>query len=185
MECDYFPEYDEYYHSLKEKTDYLIFGVHLLQTSSDRDFALHHRPMGKKELHAYTEEYLSSIESGLFLYGAHPDLFGINYLAWDDEAIACSKAILSCAQSYQMPLEVNTYGLRKPQVEANEGKRWAYPLLNFWLLARDYKISVVSGADAHSVSALSGFYPLCCEFLQSTGLSFSSLETDKGLRVLA
>jgi len=172
-ECDYFPEYDSYYRELKEQVDYLIMAVHFIQLPEEKDIPLHHRALGKRELYAYTDEYLRAMRSGLFLFGAHPDLFALNYLPWDDDAVSCSKAILSEAEHLHLPLEVNAYGLRKPMVHAPEGDRRGYPVLPFWSLAKEYDVQVVASADAHTPEALCGYDALCSDFIKPTGIRFA------------
>jgi histidinol-phosphatase (PHP family) len=73
--------------------------------------------------------------TGLFAFVAHPDLFANAYLAWDAEAEACSRAILAAAADLSVPLEINGYGMRKPEIETREGVRRKYPWRRFWELA--------------------------------------------------
>ena len=66
-----------------------------------------------KSLKAYSNYFIQSMESGLFAFMAHPDLFGNSYLTWDENTIAASHDILTAAAQLKMPLEINGYGLRK------------------------------------------------------------------------
>ena len=88
-------------------------------------------------------------QGGLFEFMAHPDLFGNCYLTWDANTISAARDILAAAAALNMPLEINGYGLRKPQIETPEGKRRMYPWLPFWELASDYDVSVIVNSDAH------------------------------------
>jgi histidinol-phosphatase (PHP family) len=89
------------------------------------------------------------MQSGLFAFIAHPDLFGVCYPVWDAEAEACSRALLTAAAELKMPLEINGYGLRKPMVEAPDGPRYKYPWLPFWELAAECGVGAVLSSDAH------------------------------------
>jgi histidinol-phosphatase (PHP family) len=87
--------------------------------------------------------------SGLFSLMAHPDLFANAYLTWDAESEACSRAILEAAADLKIPLEINSYGLRKPALTTAAGKRPMYPWHPFWALAADYSVQVIVNSDAH------------------------------------
>lgn len=152
FECDHDPHYVSWY---KERliqngfADYLAFGVHYLETPDGSDTFIRKLPPSAKWLHAYTDKYIDGLLSGTYLFGVHPDLFGMFYTSWDAEAISCSRSILQCAESQQIPLEINGYGCRKPMMESSEGMRLQYPLRQFWELAADYDVPVVVNSDAH------------------------------------
>lgn len=179
FECDYLPEYHTYYqdHLLGDLgCDYLLFGVHYLQIPPRTDVPVHHGLLGKAELYAYTDQYLASLQSGLFLFGAHPDLFALNYRPWDADTIACSKAIIECAVDRGVALEINGYGFRKPLVEAPEGMRMAYPIAPFWELAAQYPLMVTTNSDAHNADEVDVHWAACREFATGFGLRFVSVQ---------
>ncbi|MFA5446897.1 MAG: histidinol-phosphatase [Sphaerochaeta sp.] len=153
-ECDYHRHYHDYLIEVGERVDYLIGGVHFLNTFAEEDMALFR--MGNIErshLVRYTDRYTQMLQSGLFLFGVHPDLFAIGYHRWDEHTISISRAIIECAIDTNMPLEINGYGLQKLVVESAEGKRHAYPSLSFWSLAAEYPtLRVVTSSDAHKPS---------------------------------
>lgn len=152
FECDHDPRYVSYYTDELINTgfvDYLIFGIHHLNNSDGSTTDLQTLPTSVSRLHAYTDQYLAGLTSGHYLFAVHPDLFGFFYRRWDDEAISCSRAILSCAESEGIPLEINGYGYRKQKRESAEGMRRPYPLPQFWELATQYNISIIVNSDAH------------------------------------
>ncbi len=178
FECDYLPEYHSYYqeHLLGDLAcDYLLFGVHYLQVLSRRDVPVHRGALGKTELYAYTDQYIASLRSGLFLFGAHPDLFAFNYRTWDADAISCSKAIIECAVDLGIPLEINGYGFRKPLIETPDGVRKAYPIPRFWELAAQYPLQVTTNSDAHAAADVAVHFTVCREFAERFGLKFVSV----------
>lgn len=178
FECDYLPEYHSYYqeHLLGDLAcDYLLFGVHYLQVPSRRDVPVHRGALGKTELYAYTDQYIASLRSGLFLFGAHPDLFAFNYRTWDADAISCSKAIIECAVDLGIPLEINGYGFRKPLIETPDGVRKAYPIPRFWELAAQYPLQVTTNSDAHAAADVAVHFTVCREFAERFGLKFVSV----------
>lgn len=179
-ECDYLPEYYSYFDELRARVDYLIFGVHDLDRGRGED-SLFHRRLYKEDLLLYTKRYIQSIESGHFLFGAHPDVFASNYHQWDDEAIACSKAIIECAIEYGVGLEINGNGMRKALVTVNGVSRYAYPLTEFWVLASEYSnLKVVVSSDAHRPSDVMANIDDGITLAGEAGVGLSSYRIDKG-----
>ena len=103
----------------------------------------------KKYLTAYTDYLIESIDCDLFAYIAHPDLFARFYTNWDEETIACSRAIFEAARDKKRILEINGYGYRKSLIDTEAGPRRPYPLDPFWSLASEYDIPVTINSDAH------------------------------------
>ncbi|NLW55441.1 MAG: histidinol-phosphatase [Firmicutes bacterium] len=152
MECDYDKDLLPFYRDEllgKRDYNYLIAGVHF--------FPLHGKWIGAhsyiktpEELVAYTDYLIEAMDSGVFTFIAHPDLFGSAYPSWDEHTIACSRRIIEAAVQLQIPLEINACGFRKKPKEFPQGTRPPYPLLPFWELAADYKgLTVVVNSDAH------------------------------------
>ena len=102
-----------------------------------------------KMLNAYSRHLAEIMESGLFAFIAHPDLFGCSNEFWNDDLTSCSHDILSSAQATKTTLEINGYGMRKEPVQTSKGPRAQYPWPPFWELASEYKIEVVCNSDAH------------------------------------
>ena len=136
MECEYIPEFTAFYQEeLLEKWnfDYLIAGNHFVPYNGGW-VGVHSYLKSKEELMAYADHMVEAIASGLFAFIAHPDLFGNSYELWDEHAIECSKRILEAAAAYNVPLEVNAYGLRKSKIK-QKPESAPYPSLPFgsWL----------------------------------------------------
>jgi histidinol-phosphatase (PHP family) len=180
FECDYFKEYDSYLSELKEKCDYLIFGVHYLNLSTYKDFPLHHYPLNSKALNIYTDQYIKSLESNLFSLAAHPDLFFIQYFKWDNQAKAISKEIIEAAIYYDIPLEVNGNGIMKNQIKGfNNDMRNVYPVKEFWQLAKSYdKLKIISNTDAHSPYNIKESFEKCDQFGKDLSLEYSKANID-------
>ena len=159
MECEYAPEYTQFYIDEllgKYRFDYLIGGAHFFPVQNEW-MGCYSADNTKANLFAYTDYIIDSIESKLFAFIAHPDLFGNFYLKWDKETISCSRAILEAAAGAQVPLEINGYGYRKEMILTNDGFRKRYPLDNFWELAENYEISVIINSDAHKPEDIDKF----------------------------
>lgn len=151
FECEYLKEYDQYYKEVllgEQGADYLILAGHQIRGTSPWNLRGETKSL-KEELRLYANYLVKGMETGLFTFIAHPDVFGTFYLEWDEEAAAASKYIIEAAKAYDMPLEVNGYGLRKPEIVTAQGIRRMYPLHKFWEMAGHYDIQVLANSDAH------------------------------------
>ena len=174
LECEWVPEYDAWY---REELlgacglDYLACGTHYSLRNGAWEDVWDLDSVGG--LRAYAVQVERSLASGLFAFIAHPDLFCAGYLAWDADAIACARDVLSAAASTRTPVEINGYGMRKPRVPDSSGPRWPYPRWEFWELARDYDLDVIVNSDAHRAIDVGASLETGC-----------SLAADCGLRVV-
>lgn len=150
IECEYFPDYGWLYEELmeKHKVDYLLLGVHFFQHKGEWCY-IGNVELTPESLECYIDHVITSMRTGLFKYIAHPDLFGLRYLNWDEHSIKATRRILVTAEGLDMPIEINVNGLRKPRVKYNNGERYKYPMEDFWKLAKEYKVKVIVGIDAH------------------------------------
>lgn len=150
LECEWAPELDTYLREdlLAERgVGYLVSGTHsYLQGGAWEDTVAITTARG---LVAYARHLERSLASGLFSYVAHPDLYCMGYLGWDDSARACARDVLAAAQACGLPVEINGYGMRKPRVPGPAGPRWPYPREEFWDLAAELDLGVILNSDAH------------------------------------
>ena len=173
MECEFVPKYRAYLEDelLGERGfDYLIGGAHYYpdpgrnsaDSRSGRDWSddewvgTYGGTTNAHQLNAYAAHVVDMMESGLFAFIAHPDLFGNCYANWDANTKACSRDIIAASQATGVPLEVNALGLRK---QAKRGPNAAFPLYPwrpFWELCAEYDAPVIVNADAHSPADLQG-----------------------------
>ncbi len=143
----------EYYPQLFEKTleflkgvgyDYLILGQHALNNEYDTLYSSNAARNNKHDLTLYVNQVIDGLESGEFLYLAHPDLIYYREdLEFYKEEMTrlCKKA-----KELNIPLEINLLGF--------EDKR-AYPYDEFWKIAAEVGNDTILGIDAHKVCALS------------------------------
>jgi histidinol-phosphatase (PHP family) len=177
LECDYFKEYHNFYKEEllgRRGLDYLIAGTHFFRVNGVFKGA-HGGVMGKPELGAYTAACVMAIESGLFTFISHPDIFGMFYVEWDEEARAAAGDILAAAAAHRVALEINSYGLRKPPLAAGEEQRPMYPLPAFWELAAEYDIRVVINSDAHTPADVAAGIAECGLLARKLGLRRADL----------
>ena len=94
LECEYFPEYIPWLKGvIKEyQLDYIIFGNHHFHT--DENFPYFGRNTHTVDmLELYEESAIEGMESGLFAYLAHPDLFMRSYPEFDRHCKLVSRHI--------------------------------------------------------------------------------------------
>ncbi|HKM07188.1 MAG TPA: histidinol-phosphatase [Sphaerochaeta sp.] len=181
FECDYLPQYKSYYEELRERSDYLFFAIHDLSLDINDEYSMFWNPITKEDILAYTKLYVKGLQSGLFLFGAHPDVFCHSYRPWDDEAIACSRAIIECAVANDVALEINGNGMRKRLIKTSYGSRYPYPHHEFWKLAAQYPVKVLCNSDAHKPSHVNDSLENCRSFAKDCGITYSSFQMEKNL----
>ena len=183
FETDYHKDYVSYYRDevLGERSfDYLLLAVHNYYAPDGSDIMIPNCPINDKGvLHTYTKTLIEGMQSGLFLYAVHPDLFAASYLEWDDEAKACSRDILACAESVHMPIEINGQGIRAKKVVSSSGERYRYPIQEFWNLAAEYDVPIVTAADCHKPEDMLSSRKACKEIATKANLEFARYAIDE------
>lgn len=140
FECEYYKESLEAYKMFREKYGYelLILGQHRSGAAREID---HFASKGKEEILVYGKEVCEALETGLFNFLAHPDLYMVGYDVWDDTAILVAKQILETCERLDVPIEINANGLR-------DGR--SYPDRRFFELSKQYKLRYLINSDAHN-----------------------------------
>lgn len=131
------------------EADYLILGSHWITLGDGTHLYIAEVTDDSALLRAYTDQTIEGMRSGLFSFIAHPDMFMSGWKEWDEEAKACSKAIIDAAIDVGMPLEVNGFGMIKPTNETSRGVRFQYPYREFWELVAEKGAKVICNSDAH------------------------------------
>lgn len=186
LECEYFPEFDAFYRSLREEMgmDYLIGSVHGIAYRGGVQGFWNGFRMDAEACQSYADAYVHMLESGHFLFGAHPDLFGAAIADWNQDCEACAERICAAAKRLSVPLEINVSGWTKQQQTANAlGYATAalaraaghscprpYPQEDFWRVAAAYGIKVIVNSDAHDPLVLNQFMDLGYAVAQRHGL---------------
>jgi len=131
--------------------EYLILGQHNLDSENGPLTKYPGLPTSDPRVfRMYIDEAIAGIETGKFIYLAHPDLCPFT----GDPAIydAEYRRLCETLKKYDMPGEINLLGVR-------EGRR--YPSERFWRIAAETGIRTLIGVDAHCPEALSD--EACCE----------------------
>ena len=145
--------------------DYLIMGIHFVYDDMGRHYIGKFEGM-RRFLSQYVKDYTKGLESGLFLFGCHPDLFAPGFPVWDADAKAASWDIIQCAKDLDIPLELNDYGFRKKPIN---GRR-PYSVDEFWELAALSGIKICTNSDSHDLNTIYPSHTL--EYAKAKGINF-------------
>jgi len=151
FEAEYLEEYLDYYQELLTtyQIDYLILGNHFNKHCIHTCYYGKSK-LSKKELYCYCNDVEKAIETNLFSYIAHPDLFMVGYTKFDDDAKVVCRRICEKAKEYDIPLEINGGGMQRGLRELDGEKLYQYPNARFWRIAAEIGNKVVIGLDAHT-----------------------------------
>lgn len=139
FELEYYPDY--FGAILKEfekyPVDYLIQGQHYVGSEIGEPYM--GSPLGTDLLKRYVDQTIEGLETGRFLYLAHPDLpnFEGDWHDYEREM----RRLCEGALRLNIPLEINLLGMRTSR---------NYPNWRFWKIAGETGNLVVIGSDAHN-----------------------------------
>ena len=122
--------------------DYLLLGQHFLGEEADNVY-MSHKTEDEERLKTYVDRILAGMETGKYLYPAHPDL--INFAGPAEVYQKHMRRLCEGIKAHDVPLEINLLGLA-------EGRRYPNPL--FWEVAGKVGNKVILGVDAHSPEQL-------------------------------
>ena len=142
LECESVPRFFPYLKEISRNMDYLLLGNHGDWSVGQPYMATLTQP---HQLEMYVQTAVEGMESGLFLYLAHPDLMLCSYEMFDDTAKDLSRQLCREANRLGMPLEYNLYGLTKKIKPGCLG----YPYTPFWEIAAEENVRACVGVDAH------------------------------------
>ena len=114
LEAEYFPAYLGWLKEEMERLDieYLILGCHY-DTTDEQDARASRFGGSTSTAHGrrYAEQVVEALETGLYRYLAHPDLFLNRVTAFDADAEKACRDICAAAARLDIPLEYNMAGL--------------------------------------------------------------------------
>jgi histidinol-phosphatase (PHP family) len=158
FECEWEPRYESWFRDVlvgEHGADFLVYGAHWLREGREALYAPELRSVA--EIRRYFTSVIAGIQSGLFAFLAHPDLIMANGMAWNKELEAGFTDVIDAAKSYNMPIEINGYGMIKERIRSyppcartKTGERLQYPVDEFWQLAVKRNAIVICNSDAHS-----------------------------------
>ena len=151
LECEYFPMYMEWLEKFikEKKLDYIILGNHFDTTDEyGRYYGI--ACEDDRMLHKYVDDCIAGLESGLYTYLAHPDLFMRGRRNFDAFARKESERLCLWCKEHRIPLEYNLEGIRMGKRRNIE----MYPYAEFWKLAAEIGNDAIIGVDAHEAESL-------------------------------
>lgn len=140
FESEYWPEMMETQAKLLEgyPLDYMILGQHFLDKEKDGIYS-GWKTTDESILRRYVDLVVEALETGKYLYVAHPDL--INYRGPEEIYVRHMERLCRYLKEKNIPVEINMLGLWT-------GRR--YPSKNFLKIAERVGNSAIIGIDAHS-----------------------------------
>ena len=144
FEAEGIEDYFDFYH----KVDYLILGNHF------HKYCIHSCYYGRKNLtkealYNYCEDVEKALETQLFSYLAHPDLFIMGYHDFGEDMQIITRRICKKAKELNIPLEINAGGIRRGKRMINGEELYLYPNPYFFKIASEIGNDVIIGIDAH------------------------------------
>ncbi len=143
LEVEYYPDlFPELLAFLRQQPiEYMLLGQHLLGNEMGEHYS-GRQTDDETLLKRYCRQTMDAMNTGLFTYLAHPDLF---YYTGDPEIYGkYMRELCREAKSCRMPLEINLLGLE-------EGRN--YPGRQFFEIAAEEGCPVILGRDAHEADA--------------------------------
>lgn len=156
LEVEYFPAYLDWLTEESQRLgiEYWILGCHYDTTDENRgsdDFLCFAYPRSGANIRRYAEQVEKALETGKYLYLAHPDLMLNHYNHFGPEEEAACRVICAAAARRNIPLEYNLAGLESHR--RNDGTI-GYTTNLFWEIAAEYPINAIIGCDAHAPEEL-------------------------------
>ena len=144
FECEYFPDYMDWLADMKQEKqlDYLIFGNHY--EGSDETGGYFGNARTARDLRRYVDSAVKGIETGLFAYIAHPDLFMRRYPVFDENCRAAARDLCAACIAHNLPMEYNLHDRYRLGSDNGNG----YPNADFFDIALDAGVQVIIGLDA-------------------------------------
>lgn len=143
FEMEYYPSFfeDMYAKALSYGCEYLILGQHFSGDEYPNGYYVAVPTDNVDLLKEYVTNVLAAMDTGVFSYVAHPDLFNFT----GDEALYEQEMRKLCvaAREKNIPLEINFLGMRA-------GRH--YPQERFWKLAGEEQSPVTFGFDSHDAA---------------------------------
>ena len=179
LECEAFPAWFGWLRDLKAQClDYVLMGNHYDSTDegdhnlfSDRGGFYFGRCTRPEHVRRYVRRTIAGMETGIYDYLAHPDLFCNAYDRFDDDCAAASRDLCEVAAALNIPLEYNLLGVQY-HAHVQESDKLGYPCPGFWEIAARYPVRAIIGFDAHAPEHLgrTDLYDAALAYLRGMGI---------------
>ncbi|MBQ4251675.1 MAG: histidinol-phosphatase [Erysipelotrichaceae bacterium] len=150
FETEYFPQLQPEIDLLLARgdVDYLILGQHYWDYELAEDFC---RGGSEENLREYARLLEEGMETGRFLYLAHPDYFLSGQKELSEAGREVAHRLGRKAAETGTPVEINLNQMRPQRGRRNypDGSWFPYPNRPFWEILSQYPIKCLYGFDAH------------------------------------
>ncbi len=141
FEMEYYPEYFDKMLStaIDAGAEYLILGQHYMTPEHPDGVHVMEKDYEFEHLRDYVKLILAAMETGVFSYIAHPDMYcfvGDN-LRFREEM----RKVCIASRKMNIPLELNLLGIREKRI---------YPQEEFWKVAGEERSPITFGFDSHA-----------------------------------
>ena len=173
LETEYFAFNHDERVELRNKVEYLILGQHFSDPDKTINYFKHNTD---EEIIEYGQRVCQALDTGLFLYLAHPDVFMNRQ---DEFTPACAQTAHTIAKKLvelDIPAEINIRGILKGRKEFKSGLRYYYPHKEFWTIMAQYPIRCLIGVDAHDPDELLNLSIIEKAHEELTGLNINFIQ---------
>lgn len=150
FESEYDEKWHEYYDYLfkEDKIDYLVLGQHHFEVAGKcyNTFKLE----STEDYLIYAKTVAQALKTDYFKMLAHPDVIFINNFAFDDNCRQAIEILIEAIKEKDIVIEFNANGMRRGLKEYPEGKRYAYPHMEFWKRAKEENLRTIVSSDCHN-----------------------------------
>lgn len=179
-ECEWHKSFYSWYNDkliYENKAEYLIFGPHWVKLGSEYVYVSDFTE--KSTFIKYVDLTIEGMNSGLYAYIAHPDLFLESTTNITPFYLDLCKKIIQAAIDIKMPLEINGNGCTKTQITRNGKLEYRYPVKKFWLLAKEMGADIIIASDAHDPTLLVSNLDLADKFARELNIDYDKEYTPK------
>jgi len=152
FESEFYPETIDEKLELQKRSDYLILGQHFAYPDGRGTYFKYNTD---EEIITYAKGVCAGLESGLFTYLCHPDVYMFRQ---NEFTAACAEAahmICQKAAETNTPVEINVHRINRGKIDfGQDGFQYSYPHRNFWKIASQYPLKCLIGIDAHDPEEL-------------------------------
>lgn len=151
FEIEYQERFYGYYRYLflDKKFDFLILGQHCTYNEINEPVYYYNCLDNYEAINNYKNDVIEAMETGIFLYVAHPDIFFSHVTKITPEILHVCEEICDASIEYDVPLEVNLGGFGYANLHAQLKGAMPYPNHYFWEIAAKKGCKVIIGIDAH------------------------------------
>ena len=164
-EVEYYPLYfkEQLRRARELGAEYLLLGQHYIRNEEFYEVSTYALSDSEDDFITYVDTVIEAMETGLFTYVAHPDVFSFT----GDKALYAREMRRLCeaGKRLNVPFELNFLGIR-------QGRR--YPDERFWKIAGEVGVPVTFGFDAHDIAAAgdTASLPRAMEIVKKYGLNY-------------